>query len=183
MSHSTEDRCTSALAYWRYAHEYVRAAQGLRARHHLTCAEMQPLYHLAAQALEFGFKGFLRARGVPAREVLHTHTHALGTSLAAAIAHGLPQPSTELRAAVRLLAPHLRPEAFVALRETDREDVPDLEALFEAVHWLLDAIVPEVAADYTNHYAGSGSPSTAAFVVRLRADLSASRSTAEPLPA
>ena len=181
MITSDDERRTTALAYWRYAHEYLRAARGLRARHHLTCAEMQPLYHLAAQAIEFGFKAFLRASGMPARDVLEAHTNELRASLAECVARGLPSPTAGLHAAVRLLAPHHRRDAFVALANP-RDDVPDLDALFDAGHWLLDAIVPQVASDYTTHYADSGSPSTAAFIGRLRADLSASR-TAESLPA
>ncbi len=141
MITSDDERRTTALAYWRYAHEYLRAARGLRARHHLTCAEMQPLYHLAAQAIEFGFKAFLRARGMPAREVLDAHTQELGASLAECMARGLPAPDPGLHAAVRLLAPHHRRDAFVPLA-TPRDDVPDLDALFDAGHWLLDAIVP-----------------------------------------
>ena len=171
ITKSKEQRRTAALAYWRYAQDHLRAARALCTKNELSPAEAQPLYHLAAQALEFALKAFLRARGVPPDATLDAYTCALDRALDDAIARGLPAPTPRLMAAARALAAHHRPEAFLRLDE-DSAATTELACFFEMAHWTLDAIVPLVAEDYTTHYADVATPSKESFMLRLRAELS-----------
>ena len=59
-----ESRRTAALAFWRYGHDYLKAAQALGEQNRVACNESQVLYHLAAQGIEFALKSYLRAKGV-----------------------------------------------------------------------------------------------------------------------
>jgi len=170
---NAEQRRTAALAYWRYAHDYVRVAQELCSKHEVSYAEAQPVYHLAAQAQEFALKAFLRAGGVPAQTLTEHYGCTLDAAFDEALARGLPAPPPLVVGAIRSLAAHHRPEGFVRL---DASSAPSAEPklFFDAVHWLLDAIVPIVAEDYTAHYSDESSPSKESFMLRLRAALSAS---------
>ena len=51
-----EAQRTAALAFWRYAHDYLRIAQTLCKQHRIACIESQVPYHIAAQGLEFAMK-------------------------------------------------------------------------------------------------------------------------------
>lgn len=172
IARKTELRRTAALAYWRYAHDYLRVAQELCSKHDISDAEAQPVYHLAAQALEFALKAFLRAAGVQPEPLTEQYGCALDTAFDEALARGLQAPPPLVTGAVRSLAAHHRPEGFVRL---DASSTPsaDPKLFFDAVHWLLDAIVPIVAEDYTTHYSDESSPSKESFMLRLRAALSA----------
>ena len=170
-----EQRRTSALAYWRYAHEYLRAARSLAGRHRLPSDECQPIYHLLAQALEFGCKAFLRARGVPASEVTREYGCAVQRAFDACRDRGLAAPPAEVTRVVQMLGARHTRDAFRSLRE-GAEGFPDFAPLFEAMHWLLSAIIAPVAEDYVTHYGADASPSTEAFIARLRADLCATQS-------
>lgn len=170
-----ETRRTSALAFWRYAHDYLRTAQSLCSAHRLLCAESQVAYHLAAQALEFALKAFLRAAGVPADELRDRIRHSLASAFDRALELGLPPPPEEALTAIEDIAPHHQDFAFAHMQADDGE-YPDLEPLFGAVHWLLDVITPAVARDYAAHYAAEASPSADELVGRLRADLAATAS-------
>ena len=48
-----EAKRTAPLAFWRYAHDYLRAASGLCHGNRTLCIESQVPYHLVAQGLEF----------------------------------------------------------------------------------------------------------------------------------
>lgn len=169
-----DTRRSSALAYWRYAHEYLRAARALSAQLRLPSVESQPLYHLCAQAVEFALKAFLRACGVGPREIVERYGRAIDRALQACLRQGLPPlPGAEL-AAVRRLAAHHGPQGFVVYGAHDA--ATDLDAGCNAVCWILEVTVPVVAEDYVLHYAEPGSPSIEVFIARLRADLSATRS-------
>jgi hypothetical protein len=147
-----DQRRTSALAWWRYAHDNLRAARMLCRRHRLRNTEAQAHYHLVAQSIEFALKAHLRASGVP----------------------------DEVVAAIVAIAPHHREREFLhVLHEPGA--FPDLDSAFHAVHWMLDASAPLVALDYTLHFAHDGSPTTDAFVRRLRADLAATAHELLPL--
>ncbi len=170
-----ESRRTSALAYWRYAHEYLRAARTLATQHRVPSVESQPLYHLCAQALEFALKAFLRARGIAACELVDAYGRAIERSLEACVARGLAAPPGPVLAATRRLAAHHRPDGFATFADGSAP-FADLKPGCDAVCWVLEATVPVVAEDYALHYAERGSPSTEDFVARLRADLNATRS-------
>lgn len=172
-------RRTNALAYWRYAHDYLRAARTLCSRHRLDCNEAQANYHLAAQALEFALKAFLRAHGVSAETLWTDFRHSLPRALDAAIVRGLPQPPQHVLRALHAIAPHHQDAQFVHVGLAP-DDISEIAPIFDAVYWLLRAIAPMVAADYTAHYSDQASPSTDAFITRLHADLSATMSEALP---
>src|SRR5512140_1682059 len=89
-----EERRTSALAYWRYSHEYLRAASTLSARHRLPCVECQPVYHLCAQAIEFALKAYLRAHGVTPADLVKQYTGRVDRAAAACVGHGLELPAS-----------------------------------------------------------------------------------------
>lgn len=166
------DACsTSALAYWRYAHDYVRTVRCLAKQHCLPYGECQALYHLCAQALEFALKAVLRAQGVAAREVAAVYDRAIERTLAACMARGLRMPPGPVLAAMRRLAGRHRPEGFIVRDAAG--DAADLAPGCAAVCWVLDVSVALVAEDYSRHYAAPGSPTAEAFIARLRADLSA----------
>ena len=171
IARKAEQRRTAALAYWRYAHDYLRVAQELCSKHDVSYAEAQGVYHLAAQALEFALKAFLRASGVPPESLTEQFGCALDTAFDEALARGLQAPPF-VTGAVRSLAAHHRPEGFVRLDATSTASA-EPKVFFDAVHWLLDAIVPIVAEDYTTHYSNESSPSKESFMLRLRAALSA----------
>src|SRR5690348_4054555 len=110
IARKTELRRTAALAYWRYAHDYLRAAQELCSKHEVSYAEAQPVYHLVAQAQEFAFKAFLRASGVPPETLAERYECALDAAFDEALARGLPAPPPLVTGGVRSLAAHHRPE-------------------------------------------------------------------------
>lgn len=169
-----EERRTSALAYWRYGHEYLRAAGMLSARLRLPTIECQPVYHLCAQALEFALKAYLRANGVEPPLLVRDYTGRIDRALGACDRAGLALGS-ETRRVIAAVDPHHAEDGFRAV--TDAPDAfPDFAPLFDATCVLLDVIVPTVAAQYLNEHAEPGSPDLDAFVRRLRADLSATRS-------
>jgi len=76
-----ESRRTAALALWRYAHDYLKAAQTLWENDRITCNESQALYHLTAQGIEFALKSYLRARGVTPDELSARIGHSLFDAL------------------------------------------------------------------------------------------------------
>jgi hypothetical protein len=175
ISRKAELRRTAALAYWRYAHDYLRVAQELCSKHEVSCTEAQVVYHLAAQAQEFALKAFLRARGVPPEELTERYGCALDAAFDEALSRGLPSPPPLVLGAVRALGAHHRSEGFVRLDPASAASA-EPRLFFDAVHWLLDAIVPIVAEDYTTHYSDETSPTKESFMLRLRADLSATAS-------
>jgi len=163
---------TTALAFWRYAHDYLRTARTLCMQHRLLCSEAQVSYHLAAQALEFALKAFLRAAGIAADVLRNEVRHSLPRALAHAEAAGLPSLPVNAQRAIARIAPHHQDEAFVHVKPT-HDGYPDLEPLFSAAHALLHATAPAVARDYSTRFARGGSPSADELVQRLRADLEA----------
>ena len=58
-----EAKRTSPLALWRYAHDYLWAAQALCRHHRIACRESQAPYHVASDGLTFTVKAYLRAKG------------------------------------------------------------------------------------------------------------------------
>ena len=67
-SMNDETKRTSPLALWRYAHDYLRAAQSLCRQHRIGCAESQAPYHVATEGLKFTLKAYLRAKGATMAE-------------------------------------------------------------------------------------------------------------------
>lgn len=179
--YSDEDpRRTSALAYWRYAHDHLRVARALSSRHRLRNTEAQVQHHLVAQAIEFALKAHLRASGITPSTLADDYRHDLARMLDASLGMGLsPLPDAASGALVDLAAHHGDTEFRHVL--TEPHAYPDLDAACQAVHWILDAIAPQVARDYSLHHAQHTSPSTESFVRRLRADLAATSHELLPL--
>src|SRR5262245_12126485 len=94
-----EVRRTSPMALWRYAHDYLRAAQSLCRQHRLADSETQAPYHLAAQGLEFALKAYLCARGATMATLSDEVGHSLLQALKQSEAQGLPRLASHQRAA------------------------------------------------------------------------------------
>ena len=175
-----EHRRTSALACWRYAHDHMRAARTLCCRHQLRNAEAQAHYHLIAQAFEFALMAYLRAAGVPSSTLRTEYGHDLARLFEAALQHGLTGVPEGVVAPLMFFAGHHREREFRHVLD-DPDGFPDLDDAWQALSWILDAIAPFVARDYTTRFAQANSPSTESFVLRLRADLAATAQENLPL--
>src|SRR5258708_26697081 len=103
-----ESRRTAALALWRYSHDYLKAAQTLYESDHVTCNESQALYHLAAQAVEFALKSYLRACGVSPAYLSARIGHSMQEALQEALSRGLPTPPVEVVHTSQEFTPYLR---------------------------------------------------------------------------
>jgi len=165
-----ETQRTTALALWRYAHDYLRCARALTTQHRVRCTESQVVYHLAAQGLEFALKSYLRAKGVSpillATEVGHSLTNALERSCTLGLS---PLPDAS-RACIEALAPHHQDGQFTYL-DDQADAFVDAQPYVAVGVQILDRIVPDVVADYVDHHADPASPPAAEFVQRLRIDL------------
>jgi hypothetical protein len=167
-----EARRTSPLAFWRYGHDYLRAARTLCRQHRIPCAEAQVSYHAAAQGVEFALKAFLRARGAAADALRTEVGHSLSKALGRSEALGMPPIPEPWRAAVAEIAPCHQDGQFVFLTAPDGA-FPDVDPLVAAGIFVLDAIAPDVATHFVVHLGGDATPTVETFVQRLRADLTA----------
>ncbi len=165
-----ETQRTTALAFWRYAHDYLRVARALAEQHRIRCAESQVVYHLAAQGLEFALKSFLRAKGISPMLLRTEVGHSLMSALERSCALGLSPLPDASRACIEALAPHHQQRQFTYF-DMEPETFPDVHAFVAAGIQILDRIVPDVVADYVDHHAAPASPPAAEFIQRLRADL------------
>ncbi len=164
-----EARRTSPLAFWRYGHDYLRAARTLCRQHRIPCDETQVAYHAAAQGVEFALKAFLRARGVDVSELQTAIGHSLAKALARSEAQGMAPIPEPWRAAVAEIAPCHQDGQFVfSLRPEGA--FPDVDPLVAAGIFVLDAIAPDVATHFVVHLGGEATPTVEMFVRRLRAD-------------
>lgn len=175
-----ELRRTSPLALWRYAHDYLRAAQSLCRQHCLAETESQAPYHLAAQGLEFALKAYLCAKGATMSTLNARIGHSLLDALRESEAQGLPALAPPLRAAVTELSACHQDGQFVHYCST-RDAYVDVAPMIDAGVTILDGIAPDVAEHFLRHLADGDSPPTHDLVRRLRADLSATSALA-PAP-
>ena len=166
-----EARRTSPLAFWRYAHDYLRAAHTLGRQHRIPCAESQVGYYAAAQGIEFALKAYLRAHGATVAELRADIGHSLGKALARSEALGLPAIPSPWRAAVAEIALCHQQTQFVFL-VAPHTAFPALDPLVDAGVFILDRIAPDVATHFVAHLGGDSTPTVETFVRRLRADLS-----------
>jgi hypothetical protein len=160
---------TAALAFWRYSHDYLKAAQTLCETNRIACNESQALHHLAAQGIEFALKSFLRARGVTPTDMSGRIGHSLLDALQEAIARDL-SPPVEVVRAIRFIAPHHRDDQFHYLAASHGE-FPDLTPLLAAGTWILREIAAEVVADYFVYHGHGSSVAGDNMLRRLYLDL------------
>ena len=175
MMNSTTDseaRRTSPLAYWRYAHDYLRVARTLCRQHHIPCVEAQVPYHAAAQGIEFALKAHLRARGASVASLRSDVGRSLSKLLACSEAQGLPSMPAPWRAAVAEIAFCHQDSQFAYLVTPD-DAFPELDPLIGAGIFVLDSIAPDVARHFVENLGGTATPTVETFIRRLRADLSA----------
>ena len=168
----TEAKRTTALALWRYGHDYLKAAKTLCETDRIACNESQVLYHLSAQGIEFALKSFLRTKGVPAEELNARVGHSLEVALDEALAHGLSAPPDEVSAAIHLIAPHHRTYEFRYF-ETAAGEFPDLAPLLAAGTWILEEIAAAAVTDYYEIYPQGAANAKDEMLRRMRADLQA----------
>jgi len=179
LKNDDEAKRTSALALWRYAHDYLRGAQSLCRQHRITCVDSQVPHHLAAQGIEFALKAHLRAKGVTMALLRTEIGHSLTKALAQCEAQGMPPVPTRWRAAIAEIAACHQNRQFVYLAAPENA-FPDINPLVDAGVWILDRIAPQVVEHFVLHQTGDASPSTEVFLRRLRADLSATSDVVRP---
>ena len=176
MDTNEEAKRTAPLAFWRYAHDYLRAASGLCHGNRTLCVESQVPYHMVAQGLEFALHAYLRANGVSTAELRSHVGHSLVKAMEQCEAHGMPAlPAAWQPAFGDLAACHTDRgfEYFVAPENAYAEISP----LVDCGVWILDHVAPVVAAHYVQNLAADGSPTAEEFVRSLRAALSAMSDT------
>lgn len=167
-----EAKRTSPLALWRYAHDYLRAAQGLCRQHRIACRESQAPYLVASEGLTFTVKAYLRAKGATMAELDRVIGRSLTEALIRGEAQGLPPIPQQWRVAVAEVARCCQDDQFLHLPAAKSSFV-NVDPLVDFGVWTLDRIAPDVAEHYVHHLADGGSPSKQDFVGRLRADLRA----------
>jgi hypothetical protein len=171
-----EAKRTAPLAFWRYAHDYLRAASSLCHGNRMLCIESQVPYHVVAQGLEFALHAYLRAKGVTTAELRERLGHSLTRAMALCEAQGMPPLPEQWQPAFRdLAACHTDRgfEYFVAAEDA----YADIAPLVDAGVWILDHVAPIVADHYVRNLGRAGSPSAGEFVRNLRAALSAMADT------
>ena len=165
-----EARRTSALALWRYSHDYLKVAQSLCENDQVACNESQVPYHLAMQGVEFGLKSYLRAKGVTADDLSARIGHSLLEAFQEALARGLPTPPSDVVQTLQDFAPFLRDDRFNYL-PAEYGEMPELAPLLDAGLWILWEVAAIAAADY-HAYVRPGLPAEVeAMTSRLYADL------------
>jgi hypothetical protein len=174
-----EDKRISALALWRYAHDYLRAAQSLSRKHDMACLESTAPLHLATEGLRLAVTSYLRAKGATLTELEIQVGRSLTKALACGEAQGLSAIPERWRHAITAIEGCCQDDRFIYPLAAQAKAV-DVETLVEAGVWILDRIAPDVAGHYVRHLAGDASPSTEEFVGRLRADLRATSDVAAP---
>jgi len=176
-----EAKRTAPLAFWRYAHDYLRSASNLCHGNRTLCIESQVPYHMVAQGLEFALHAYLRAMGMTTAELRNHLGHSLAKAMALCEARGMrPLPAQWQPMFHDLAACHTDRgfEYFVAAEDAYAEISP----LVDAGAWILDHVAPIVADHYVRNLGRDGSPSAEEFVRSLRAALSAMADT-RPRPA
>jgi hypothetical protein len=148
-----EAKRTSPLALWRYAHDYLRAAQGLCHQHRIACRESQAPYHVATEGLGFAIKAFLRARGATMTELDRVIGHSLTEALIRGEAAGLPPIPQRWRAAVAEVAACCHENRLSILSPPSRSYVqPSWRPRLDP------DLLPDVAAHYVLHLASAVPP-------------------------
>ena len=172
MEHNEEAKRTAPLAFWRYAHDYLRAASSLCHANRTVCLESQVPYHIAAQGLEFALHAYLRANGVTTAELRATAGHSLVKAMAMCRQRGLPPLPAQCETSFQDLAKCHTDRGFEYLVVAD-DAFTDVSPLVEAGVWLLNEVAPIVSDHYVRNLAADGSPTADEFVRSLRAALSA----------
>ena len=167
-----ETRRTSPLAYWRYAHDYLRVVRDLSRQHRIAGTESQASLHLAAQAIDFALLAYLTARGTSVTEARAGTGRSLSRSLERAEGLGLPPLTRRWQAAVAELAGCLGEAKFKFL-PMSAEVFPDLDPVIEAGVFILDQCAPEVAESFVKRFGDGESATVASLLQRLRVDLAA----------
>jgi len=176
-----EAKRTAPLAFWRYAHDYLRAASTLCQGGRTLCIESQVPYHMVAQGLEFALHAYLRAKGMTPAELRARLGHSLAKAVTLCEAHGMPPlPERWQPAFLDLAACHGDRgfEYFVATEDAYAEITP----LVEAGVWILGQVAPIAADHYVRNLGDDGSPTAGEFVRNLRAALSAMADTGAHRP-
>ena len=137
----------AALALWRYAHDYLRAAQTLCRQHRIGCVDSQVPYHLVAQGIEFALKAYLRAKGASMTALRAELGHSLTRALEQCEAKGMPPLRAGDRDAIEELSICHRDTQFVHLA-TAEDAFPNIDPLVDVGVWILDWIAPDVVEHY-----------------------------------
>ena len=172
METNEEAKRTAPLAFWRYAHDYLRAASNLCHENRTLCIESQVPYHMVAQGLEFALHAYLRANGVSTAELRSGLGHSLVKAMALCEARGMPALPGEWQSAFQDLAACHTDRGFEYFVPED-DAYAEIAPLVDAGVWILDRIAPDVVDHFVVHLGSDESPPAPEFVRRLRAALSA----------
>jgi len=182
MEINEEAKRTAPLAFWRYAHDYLRAASSLCHANRTLCSESQVPYHMVAQGLEFALNAYLRANGVTAAELRMTVGHSLGKAMAMCQRYGMPALPEHWQPAFQDLVKCHTDHGFEYFVAAD-DCFAEISPLVDAGVWLLNEAAPIVADHYVRNLGAEGSPTAEEFVRSLHAALSAiSDSRAQRMP-
>ena len=176
MNASEETKRTAPLAFWRYAHDYLRAASGLCRENRTLCIESQVPYHVVAQGLEFALHAYLRANGVTTAELRSHVGHSLVNALRQCEARGMPALPAAWQPAFGDLAACHTDRGFEYFAAPEHA-YADVAPLIDCGVWILDHVAPVVADHYVRNLADEDSPTAEEFVRSLRAALSAMADT------
>ena len=171
-----EAKRTAPLAFWRYAHDYLRAASGLCHGNRTLCTESQVPYHVVAQGLEFALHAYLRADGVTTAELRSLAGHSLVKAMALCSERGMPPLPEKWQSAFQGIAACHTDRGFQYFAAAD-DAYAEVSPLVDAGVWILDHVAPIVADHYVQNLGAAGSPSAGEFVRSLRAALSAMSDT------
>ena len=172
MESNEETKRTAPLAFWRYAHDYLRAASSLCHANRTLCAESQVPYHMVAQGLEFALHAYLRANGVTTEELRTTVGHSLVKAMAMCQRYGMPPLPAQWQPAIQDLVKCHTDRGFEYFVAAD-DSFADISPLVDAGVWLLNEAAPIVADHYVRNLGAEGSPTAEEFVRSLHAALSA----------
>ena len=172
METHDEAKRTAPLAFWRYAHDYLRAASALCHANRTRCAESQVPYHMVAQGLEFALHAYLRATGMTALSLRSEVGHSLVKAMTMCEQRGMPPLPQQWQPAFQDLAKCHTDHGFEYFIAAD-DAFAEISPLVDAGVWLLNEVAPIVAEHYVENLGGDGSPTADEFVRSLRAALSA----------
>ena len=156
-----EAKRTSPLALWRYAHDYLRAAQTLVSPAPDRLPGIAGALPRRERGLTFTSKRTCGRKGATmAGTRPHDRPLAHRSADPRRSAGPAPRFPPQWRAAVAEVAACCQEHQFVYLTSADSAFI-DVEPLVDAGVWILDRIAPDVAEHYVRHLAEGASPSDA----------------------
>ncbi len=134
----------SALGLWRYAFDYLKAAKILDENDPNHWSASSVTYQCTCQAIELGFKSYLRAKGDGVR-ALQRLGHSLVKCRRKATRVGLPPRTAPDMEAIRMIDRYYRAQEFRYIK-TGMKHYPGIGELERACAVVLHDVADDVAA-------------------------------------